>query len=538
LKRKLRRTMMTFACAVLLQAGLAPPATARREPDAKIDSHLAQRIFEGEQKAIAQVAKRQPIFEAYVQSLDPERGPEPSVDDAYFLGKLSLNPDAVRVGSPLRLAFGSTPESRRIRVNTGDRWPLYPDGYVDMLFVDVGDFDQDHYELTNESRDEVGGKPSLRFAVRPLHPESSGRFVGEIWVDPINFRIIRIAGTFSPKKLGRLSKYFNPGGISRVGLYFHFDSWRQEVSPGLWLPSYTFFDEQRHFSEGDLTTSFHLRGNIWVWSYQPPEPSFATGSLGELETSGLLASPGKVEQTLTTIIQEIQTANGLAQPEITCRVALTTPAEVFSIDNTVVISRGLLNLLPDRLTLAGLLAREVAHILLGHSHRNAASPVHVFEETRRADFQGFGMYYSAGEETFALQKARSLLKRTAYSGALNQVENFLLQLDQHSPQIRHLVLPAFGPALVDRASLGAIRSVCAANEKSSVTLELRGQYGVNSWQNEIVAMGEQNIAEVSNEITPADLLNPLSILVAPRPQPRPGKSAERIGGGKVPSGVE
>ncbi len=506
--------MMTFACAFFLQAGLAPPATARREPDAKINSQLAQRIFEGEQKTIAQVAKRQPIFEAYVQSLDPERRPEPIVDDAYFLGRVELNADAARLDSPLRLALGGSSESRRIRVNTGDRWPLYPDGYVDMLFVDLGDFDPDHYELIYKGRDEVGRKNSLRFAVRPLNPGTSGRFVGEIWVDPVSFHIFRIAGTFSPKRLSRLSKYFNPGGISRVGLYFHFDSWRQEVSPGLWLPSYTFFDEERHFNEGDLTTSFHLRGNIWVWGYQTLAPVHASGLLGELESSSLLASPGKVEQDLVTIIRAIQSANGLVQPEIACRVLLTTPAEIFSIDDTVVISRGLLNLVPDRPTLAGLLAREVGHIMLGHSRRNTLNPVRVFEESRRTDFRGFGIQYSAVEEALAIQRARSLLKSTAYPESLSQVENLLLQFGQHSTHIRHLISPVFGPSLLGRASLDAKRSAVPANEKSSATLELRGQYGINSWQNEIVTLGEENAAEQSTKITPADSLKPLSPPVA------------------------
>ena len=504
MESQLRRSMMILACALLVQGGSAAAAPPRSGVDVKIDSQLARRIFEGEKKTIAQVAKRQPVFETYVQSLDPEQRPEPVLDDAYFLGKLELNLDAARVNPSLRLAFGVTPEGRRIRVNTGDRWPLYPDGYVDMLFVDVGDFDEDHYELSYESRDEVGGRDSLRLAVRPLNPKTSGRFVGKIWVEPVSCRIIRIAGTFSPKRLGRLSKYFNPGGISRVGLYFHFDSWRQEVAPGLWFPSYTFFDEQRQFNEGGLTTSFHLRGNIWVWAYQPLEPPLTSGPINELEISGLLASPGKVEQSLATMIEDIQTANGLDQPEITCRVLLTTPAEIFSIGNTIVISRGLLNLVPDRSTLAGLIAREVAHIILGYSQRNTTTLVHVFEVNRRTDFRGFGIYDSAGDEDLAIQKARLLLKSTVYSESLIRAEKFLLELDRRSAQIRHLVLPTFGPALLDRASLGAIRSAMPTNEKSSAVLELRGQYGINSWQNEIVATGKQEDAEQSSEITPAD----------------------------------
>jgi hypothetical protein len=311
---------------------------------------LAQRIFTGEQISIAQFSKREPIVESYVQSLDPEVSPEAVVDDAYFLGRVSLNPDAPHQGRVQPFAFGASERSRHIRVNTGDRWPLYPDGYVDMLFVDISDFDKDHYDLTYQGDQALGDKEYLRMAVQPLDGKVSGRFVGNIWVDITSFRIVRIVGTFSPKRLSPFSKYFNASGISRLGLYFHFDCWRQEVSPGAWVPASTSFDEQRMWNAGDLTTSFHLRGQTWVWSYQTLEPEARKASadpLAELKSSGLLASPGKVEDSLNRIVKEIQLANGIEGPAIDCRVLLTTPAEVFSLGNTLLISRGLLNLVPD-----------------------------------------------------------------------------------------------------------------------------------------------------------------------------------------------
>ena len=49
-----------------------------------------------------------------------------------------------------------------------------------------------------------------------------------------------------------------------------------------------------------------------------------------------------------------------------CRVLLTTPIETFSIGHTIVISRGLIDVLPDEASLALVLADEFAHIALGH----------------------------------------------------------------------------------------------------------------------------------------------------------------------------
>jgi len=247
------------------------PLQAETKIAAGSGSQLAQRIFAGEQITITQVSKRTPILEAYVQSLDLEIHPEAVLDDAYFLGKLGLNVDSPNIARFQALAFGASPQSRRIRVNTGDHWALYPDGYVDMLFVDLGEFDEYHYALTYSGRDRLADRDCIRVAVLPLDAQSSGRFTGDIWVDETSFRIVRIAGSFSPKRLGTFSKYFNPGGISRIGLYLHFESWRQQVAPGVWLPSYTYFDEQRMWNTGRLTTSFHLRGHIWLWNYQAEE---------------------------------------------------------------------------------------------------------------------------------------------------------------------------------------------------------------------------------------------------------------------------
>jgi len=50
-----------------------------------------------------------------------------------------------------------------------------------------------------------------------------------------------------------------------------------------------------------------------------------------LDAFGVLAVPGEVEHSLNGIVEEIQSANGIAGPAIKCRVLLTTPVEIFSI---------------------------------------------------------------------------------------------------------------------------------------------------------------------------------------------------------------
>jgi len=52
---------------------------------------------------------------------------------------------------------------------------------------------------------------------------------------------------------------------------------------------------------------------------------------------------------------------------VRCRVLLTSPRETFSVGNTIVLSRGLVDVLPDEASLAMVLSHELAHIALGQN---------------------------------------------------------------------------------------------------------------------------------------------------------------------------
>jgi hypothetical protein len=49
------------------------------------------------------------------------------------------------------------------------------------------------------------------------------------------------------------------------------------------------------------------------------------------------------------------------------RLMLASPLETFSVGNTIIVSRGLVDVLPDEPSLATVLAHELAHIMLGHT---------------------------------------------------------------------------------------------------------------------------------------------------------------------------
>ena len=54
------------------------------------------------------------------------------------------------------------------------------------------------------------------------------------------------------------------------------------------------------------------------------------------------------------------------EPEVRCRVMTTTTLESYTIGHTIVLSRGIVDVLPDEASLGAILAHELSHVVLGH----------------------------------------------------------------------------------------------------------------------------------------------------------------------------
>src|SRR5205085_10740622 len=103
-------------------------------------------------------------------------------------------------------------------------------------------------------------------------------------------------------------------------------------------------------------------GPLDVWGREAED-----NSIQRMEEAGLLAPDGEVNKVLETVLTSLEVTNTLGiQPEVRARVLLTSPLESFTIGHTVVLSRGLVDVLPDEASLAMILAHELAHIALGH----------------------------------------------------------------------------------------------------------------------------------------------------------------------------
>jgi hypothetical protein len=453
------------------------------------------------------------ITEGYVQSLghsqhmaidkDLNPGHEHVIDDKYFLAAVDLlHLDDRKRGE--RALFARSEISRYIRTDANNKEELFPLGQLAMFFVDLTSFDADTYKLTYESRERLGDTDCLRFSVAPIDPRGSGRFVGQIWIDSSSIRIVRIKGVFSGPFGFSLHKLWS------AGRYFHFDSWREQVGDGLWLPTVAYFDE-RHTFPADGNLDFHYRGYTLLWQHQ--ERANVKGTLAEtltapeaagvgkgwkspleddvvvrLEKDGLLATPGSVEQSLNAIVHQITMASKIALNGIGCRVLLTTPAEIFSVGRVIILSRGLLNIVPDESVLAVLISRQIAHIILGQSDvPTRLFPKSIFELDGKGDFPGLGIRRTPNQEAAADEEALVLLNGSPYRDAVKITKVFLSQLNTGSNGFPNLLRPRFGTAVIPRGSSFATPQPTADSAIPENMVFLRNRYGV-SWNGVVVRL--------------------------------------------------
>jgi hypothetical protein len=296
-----------------------------------------------------------------------------------------------------------------------------PTGFMDMMFIDPSGFDEQHYEFQYVRREFLGTVRTVVFDVRP-RVKGAGRFYGRIWVEDQNGNVVRFNGTYTN----------NP--VDEVNHYFHFDSWRTNIRPGVWAPASVHVEDAvQTFSR--RTQGF--RGHTTCWGYSlklPTRDSDAESMeiegaqdqsdsgqdvspleakrqwiaqaeqnvLDRLTQAGLVAPPSDFDKVLEQVANNIIISNGLQLPsDIHCRVILTDPLETL----TRTCTRDMATTkLPQRKVLLLILVSEKVSCLSEFLARTcSANPATV----RRAAISKARVRYGDlnGQLTLALQKA-------------------------------------------------------------------------------------------------------------------------------------
>ena len=241
-----------------------------------------------------------------------------------------------------------------------------------------------------------------------------------------------------------------------------------------------------------------------------------------LERLGLLAPEGEVDKVLDTVVNNLEVTNNLdIEPEIRCRVLMSSTLESFTIGHTIVFSRGLIDVLPDEASLATMMAHEVAHVVLGHriDGQYAFFDRLLFDD--KDTFRHFGFARTEAEETAANNKANELLKNSPYKDQLITAKLFLDALGTREKEIPNLISPHLGdrvpvsmtvaaatPAAPASADPTAAASASKTAQAQVVALPIGGRIKLDPWDDKLEMLKSKPVGTVAErekmpfEVTP------------------------------------
>ena len=431
-----------------------------------------ERLSKVEATLPPRMATYHPVVEVYLQHLlpgDPALGPVPTKDD-YFLGQFDGkdHPDVL----PLNTGRGWFRPAGLMNRPFGLEY--VPAGFAATTVPDREVLDPKRYDFTFVRREFLDEVKTVVLDVRPKGGDREG-FKGRIWVEDRDFNIVRFNG-ISREVDHSLSRFF------RKTLSFHVDSWRVNVKPGVWLPAYVYFEETdfNDYKTNPPETP-RIKGQMRLWGYELKDsnaPSaFTTIQIGaaqdvanqarpvtpllsqrrweteaennildRLSNAGLLAPAGPVDGVLNTVLNNLQVTNDLAfDPPLKVRVLLTSTLESFIVGRTIVLSRGLIDVLPDEASLAMVIGRELAHVKLGHllidtkfafADRLMVPDAQVIPTLR--------FNHTPEEEAAADQELLQLLSKSPYQDKLATAGLFLKAIQASAKALPNLIRPHVG----------------------------------------------------------------------------------------------
>lgn len=510
-------------------AAASQPAQAQPATQAQPTTmdQVVDRVVGHEKALIKLLAPRTPLVETYLQNLqqDPQLGPIPQ-DDRYFLGRMDLS-DSIDRSDFLKDEKGKD-EGMEKRLLGGFtkafKFQYQPLGFSWMIFADRDDFDRQHYDFHYARREFLGDVRCLVFDITPKKDAGRGRFLGRIWVEDQDFNIVRLNGTYTHAK--------------RNNYYFHMDSWRLNLVPGYWIPAYIYSEEGDFTAGAKNKIAFKAQTRIWgynlktatgndeltqirVDSVKDDTPAAQDASplaaerewqqqaednvIERLERAGLLAPEGDVDKILQTVVNNIEITNNIELPRpVRTRVLTTAPLETFSVGNTIVISRGFIDVLPDESSLAMVLSHELAHIVLGHNlgSQYAFNDRMLFSD--ESTFANLGFKHIPEEEAAADKKAIEMLKNSPYAQKLDSAGLFIKVLQVRAPQLTSLLQAHLGNSIAENGTV--TRMALLANSAPALdwnkldqiaALPLGGRVKLNAWDDKVEIVKAQPVAITS-----------------------------------------
>jgi Peptidase family M48 len=518
---------------------------------------VVKRVVDNENHMYGRMKEYSPLVETYIQNLKPDKelGEIPA-GDKYFLGKADFS----KTVSLLSLTDTSS-KGRKIFSGIGNFFSFamqyLPDGFLQMIFIDTSGFDQQHYKFDYVRREFLGEVRCLVFDVTPLPKSGKGRFLGRIWVEDQDFNVVRFNGGY--------------GGGGHSSWYFHFDSWRTNIQPGIWLPTFVYSEEKDlHYA---LTKKLEFKAQTRLWGYNlghaaqeqelskvlvesPVTDETTTANdlspiqaqrqwdrqaednvADRLQRLGLIAPKGEVDKILETVVNNLEVTNNLdIQPDVRCRVMTTTTLESFTLGHTIVLSRGLIDVLPDEASLATVLAHELSHVVLGHRMDSQFAFFDQLLVDDKDTFRHFGFARTPDEEAAANDKAMQILANSPYKNQLGNAGLFLQAMQSRQKEIPNLISAHLGnrvPSMQNlQAPAAAPGDAKAPNAQKIAALPIGGRVKMDPWNDKLEMIKSKPIGTIAErekmpfEVTPfmpyltrfgSDAAKPVAASVTPPP---------------------
>ncbi|HKU23460.1 MAG TPA: M48 family metalloprotease [Terriglobales bacterium] len=484
---------------------------------------MVDRVVEREHVFVANMRRMHPLIETYIQNLRENRNENVMpVSDRYFLGRFDFNK---KVGDQL---FENEQPGFRHQLLAPFRAAFSrqfsPQGFAQMVMLDAN-FQKSNYYFNFVRQEFLGEVRCIVVDVQPKEHAPRGLFTGRIWVEDRDFNIVRFNGTYTPH--------------SRYSYYLHFDSWRLNLQPGMWLPAYIYSEETDHHRSSPPYGSLYFKAQTRLWGYDVEhlkhgqeftqvqvdaarDQSDSSSDIGPVEAQrmwqrqaednaldhlqniGLLAPAGEVDRVLQTVVNNLIITNKLeVVPEVRCRVLLTSPLESFTIGHTIVVSRGLLDVLPDEASLAMILAHELSHIALGHRMDTQFAFNDRFFFPDQNTFQRVDFSRNKGDEEAADAKAEQLLANSPYKDRLATAGLFLKSLQARAQDLPNLIRPHLGNSLehgktVRMASLARSAPQLEPQRIDQIAaLPLGARIKLDPWSNQLQMMHAKPITLLS-----------------------------------------
>ena len=347
------------ALLAVITLGVMVPRAAAQQPEATLDQ-VIDKIVSQEQAEMKMLREYSPLVETYIQNLRPDKDlvlvPN---GDLYFLGRAELK-------NGVALVPFTDDDPGAMKKVMGKLFSMSaefePQGFLQTIEIDQNGFDRQHYNFDLVRREFLGEVRCLVFDVTPQPKAGKGRFIGRIWVEDQEYRIVRFNGGYA--------------GTSKSGQSFHFDSWRVNAGKNQWLPALVY--TEGNDARNSISQRLVFKGQTRLWGYSlgrsrqaqtlgkilvdantpvrdqsdsakdiSPLEAQRTWNrqaeenvLDRMERLGLLAPRGEVDKVLETVVNNLEVTNNLdLEPELRCRILMTSTLEAFTVGHTIVMSR-------------------------------------------------------------------------------------------------------------------------------------------------------------------------------------------------------